>query len=255
LRTSVAILRIGVALFERAGRRVRITKAGVQLLERAAVVGGAAERLRELAVAIRSGTEGVVSIATPAPPIELVLANAIGEFSRTHPRVQIEIRDTQAPIEALISGDVDLAVAPRQPTCDGFRLFRAHVVVVVRHDHRLARHKRVDVGQLREEPLLTSLPGSLSRGLLDRACRGAGFEPTIRLASASPGVLVELARHGFGVAALASDAIRGTRAKTSSVLTHDDRALSTEAWLHWRRNAELSPSVRGFVELVRRQRN
>jgi DNA-binding transcriptional LysR family regulator len=248
---------LGVALFERAGRRVRITRAGAQLLERADGVLAAADRLREVATGLREGREGLVSLASPAPPIELVLAEAIGAFARAHPSIRLELHDVgvagRSSVDALVAGEVDLAVAARQPELDGFRLFRAHVVVAVADRHPWARRRRVAVEQLRGEPLLTSPDGSLSRGLLERACVAAGFAPDIRLASASPGVLVALARSGYGIAVLADDAATATGARRTAMLTDAHGPLATEAWLHWRPGGPLAPCVALFVDHVRRR--
>src|SRR5213075_3576990 len=101
---------------------------------------------------------------------------------------------------------VDLAVAPREHDLEGVRLFEARVVLVVARGHRFARRQHVEVRDLDGMPLLVSPPGSLSRELFDRACKRAGISPTIRTTSPSPGMLVALARNGFGAAILASDA-------------------------------------------------
>lgn len=242
---------LGVPLFERAGRRVRVTRAGAQLFERAEAVLGAAERMHDLARELAAGRQGIVSLATPAPPVQLALAEAIGSFSRRHPEVRIEIHDlVTSPIAALRDGTVDLAVAPRDRQLEGVRLFEAHVVLVVPPDHRLAKRKRVDVRDLSGEALLTSPAGSLSRELLDRACRRAGLTPHVRMTSPSPGMLYALAQSGFGAAVLASDAAIGCGARPSPLLADRKTLLATEAWLQWRSRDDLAPAARLFVDHV-----
>lgn len=240
---------LGVVLFERAGRRVRLTRAGAELLERAAAVLDGAQRLGELATALRAGSAGIVSIATPAPPVQHLLAAAIGAFARSHPGVPVELIETSAPLAALESARADLAVAPRAPGLPGFRLFDVHVVALAGPGHRLARRRRIDAADLRGQPLLVSPRGSLSRRLLEGACRG--WEPAVRMESASPAMLVALATHGLGVAVVASDALAGAGPVRPCVVTDRGAPLATEVWVHWRDGAGLGAAARAFVDALR----
>jgi DNA-binding transcriptional LysR family regulator len=249
---------LGVALFERAGRRVRPTSAGRQLVEQAQGVLAAAGRMTELGAAIRSGRQGIVRIATPSPPVKHVLARVIGDVARSHPEVEIEVHDSSAlatsPLDTLLAGHVDLAVAPHDPAYDGMRLYRVDVHVVVARTHRWSRRKQVHVRHLRNEPLLVAPPGALSRGLLERALAREGITPSIRLASPSPAMLVPLARSGFGAAIVAGDALAGVDTGPSAVLVDDARAMSTEVWLHWRRGAQLAPAAQLMIDRVTDQK-
>jgi DNA-binding transcriptional LysR family regulator len=246
---------LGVALFERAGRRVRLTSVGAQVLEHARTVLAAGDRLVELAAAVRAGNEGVIANATPAPAVERVLAKVVGELSRAHPHVRIAFHDAtllgKPPLEALASGEVDLAVGGRDSAYEGIKLYRVDVRLVVAPRHPWAKAKQIHVRRLAGVPLISAAPGSLSRGLLARACANAGFEPDIRFASSSPGMLVALARAGYGVGVLASDALAGVDPRPAPALVDDTRSLATETWLNWRPHSQLSPATEVFIDLVR----
>jgi DNA-binding transcriptional LysR family regulator len=254
---------LGVSLFERSGRRVRLTRTGAQLLARSEAVLASAGALEELARHVREGREGIVSVATPAAPVQLVLADAIGAFARAHPKVHIDLRVTGAsrtgPLDALHAGEVDVAVGPRSDdlahSLDGCPLSEIHVAVLSARDHVLRASKRIEVERLRDEPLLVGPPGSLSRALLGEACTRAGFEPFIRLASASPVMLVALARTGFGVAVVASDALVGvtTPSVSRATLVEHRHKLGVEIWIYWRRGP-LTPAVERFIGYVRARR-
>jgi DNA-binding transcriptional LysR family regulator len=221
----------------------------------------AAARLDDHARHVREGHEGVVAIATPAAPVQLVLADAIRAFARAHPRVHVDLRVTAgAPsvaLDVLRAGEVDVAVGPRSDDAahqlEGFALSEVDVAVLLPRDHAWRAHRRIEVARLRDEPLLVSPPGSLSRTLLTQACARAGFEPRVRLATASPVMLVALARTGFGVAVVASDALLGvaTPSVARAVLVEKRRRLVEEVWMHWRRGP-LAPAVERFIALARR---
>ena len=68
--------------------------------------------------------------------------------------------------------------------------------------HRLAMRVVISVGELRDEPLLLSQPGSgIRRATLD-ACAAAGFTPRVAFESGGVATLRALASEGLGVAIL-----------------------------------------------------
>src|SRR5687768_16211322 len=65
---------LGVQLFDRVGRRVKLTAAGEDLLRRSLRLLGEADALRERARALQSGQAGIVRIGATPPMVEVVLA-------------------------------------------------------------------------------------------------------------------------------------------------------------------------------------
>src|SRR6266404_5314928 len=82
---------LGVSLFERIGRRVRITSAGRQLLERVDQILAAARGLSGVAGDLRAGRTGRIRIGCLAPHIVAFLARAVAGFRATHPSVNVEL--------------------------------------------------------------------------------------------------------------------------------------------------------------------
>src|SRR6266542_3822902 len=84
---------LGVPLFEKVGRNVRLTTPGAQLLERAHDVLAGAERVQELAEDLRSGRAGTITIVTPAPAVERALAALISRFRKRHPGMRVIVEE------------------------------------------------------------------------------------------------------------------------------------------------------------------
>src|SRR5438477_7941440 len=110
---------LGVALFERVGRRVRLTVAGRLVLDRAEQLLEGADRMRELAQDLRAGRAGTVTIGCLAPHVLGFLAPVVGRYRRAHPTVRVVLRDVElAPGagaldpfgDALNSGTVDIVI-------------------------------------------------------------------------------------------------------------------------------------------------
>lgn len=254
---------LGVALFEHAGRGVRLTRAGAMLVGPAQRVLAETSRFRAAAEDVRIGRTGVVVIACYTPHLERFLAPVIGRFERAHPEVRVEIHEfaaTRGGVTAiagsmaeLMGGSVDIALGPRRPTgVEGFKVDESTVVALVAPSHAWAARSEIHIAELRDQPLLlVASRESFSRSAIEHACHAADFEPTVKLDSASPLALTRLAEQGVGVAvvpdALAPADFTG---RLLRIVGAGD-ILRREVWLCWREGAMTSPSVVAFVDEAR----
>src|SRR5512138_1337890 len=82
---------LGVRLFERAGRRVRVTSAGEGLLLRSRELLAGAEQLAEHAQAMRGGEVGSLSIGASPQLIQNLLAPFLTRYLKSRPGVDLHL--------------------------------------------------------------------------------------------------------------------------------------------------------------------
>jgi DNA-binding transcriptional LysR family regulator len=254
---------LGVQLFERDGRRVRLTRAGGILLECAEKVMTAAERLEETAANLRAGRRGVLSIACYTPHLERFLARVIGRFEKAYPDIHIELLEFSGAggevgsqprsFAELQAGNVDLATGPGiPPGGDGFMVDQSAVVALVGAEHRWARRSRIHIDDLRAEPLLLHAGReSFSRSAVERACHIAGFEPHVKLESVSAIALARLAENGVGVALVPDAVVPPDYVGTTLIVRGAGDLLHREVWLCWLRSGARSAAARAFIDEAR----
>ena len=255
---------VGLSLFERYGRRVRPTGDGIRLLEQARVILANVDRFMSTASDLRSVRAGVVALACASPHLQRFLAEIIGTYRRAYPEVAFVIREyggTAAPgrgiREDLLDGVVDIAtlVGPADdPEIEGFAVYSVRLVLAVPDDHPLRHVGEVEIASLVGQPLITSPPGAFSRETLERACRRAGFEPTVAFALASPTSQVALGRAGLGLPVAVDDMVVAPDGHPWPTVTEGGTPLGDTVRLVWRREAMLSHSVRAFVDTVKAAR-
>lgn len=246
----------GVSLFSRAGRRVRPTAAGVELAARARRLLDAAELLGHAARGHASGALGVVRVSCAPPHVQVVLANATASARAAHPELQVVLRESsptggeQDVLRSLVEGGLDFAVGlPTSPATHSRLLYRATVVLPVAATHPLHGRRSVDVGWLRNEPLIVAPSGYLSRSLVEAACQRAGFAPLVAHESPYPQTMLALAGAGLGTPVLADDNLPVGSAPAPR-LTSGRVPLSADAALHWSAGRPLSPAAAVFLEHV-----
>ncbi|MGH3852297.1 MAG: LysR family transcriptional regulator [Pseudonocardiaceae bacterium] len=198
---------LGQDLFDRSGRTVRLTEAGVAVLPyaRAAL---AAVASAQLAVDELTGLmRGHVTIGTVTSMSEDIgLPGLLAGFHTDHPAVEIglEVANTDDLIEALHAGRLDMAFVGLGTTTplgiETHVVSREPLVAVVSHTDTLAATTTVTLKALADRALISLPRGTGLRACLDDACATAGFQPHIAFEASDPRVLTQLAAQGLGTA-------------------------------------------------------
>ncbi|HEU5090075.1 MAG TPA: LysR substrate-binding domain-containing protein, partial [Roseiflexaceae bacterium] len=145
---------LGVALFDRVGRRVELSEGGRVLLPYARrvlrEVGAARDALHEHEQLAR----GHVVIGAPPTIGARLLPEALAAFHSQHPAIELELHEAgSAPlVRLLLEGGVDLAVVPIPAGgTQSLALFTEDLVVAVAPHHRLAGHASIPSAALADE--------------------------------------------------------------------------------------------------------
>src|SRR5262245_57080560 len=198
---------LGVLLFDRIGRRVRLTSDGEDLLRRGRRLLAEADSFRERARALKSGHAGQLKIGATPPMIERVLASFLAGFRGRHPGVDVNIiEDGGAGLASrLARGEVHVAYVPvGDGRFAGRLLYPIHVLAAVPDSHPLNRRGTLEIAKLGDEPLLLLQRSFASRQWFDAVCQTANMDPNVLLESSAPNAVVELALAGYGIAILPS---------------------------------------------------
>jgi DNA-binding transcriptional LysR family regulator len=199
---------LGVPLFDRVGRRLRLTAEGEEIVRRARRLLQEADSLRDRAKAIKGGLTGTLRVGGSPQNIETVLAPFVGQFRRRHPNIEVHfVEEGGARINTrLEDGDVHLVLTTVSHEMFSTRpLFPGCVLAVVASSHPLGHKSSVEVADLADVPLLLLQRSFASRGWFDAACHNADVNPPIVLESGAPATLMALAASGDGAAIVPSN--------------------------------------------------
>jgi DNA-binding transcriptional LysR family regulator len=250
----------GVPLFEKAGRGVRPTAAGLLLAERAerilAEIADAEAALADL----REGRTGRLRVVSFHSAGESLLPPAIAEMHRSMPEVHVlpVVDETDGALRRLRAGEVEVVVVvepfarSEQPTDD---LARVHLLddeyrLLMHHDDPLARPRLVDLADLAGTGwIVTSGRPDYVRDVTVAACRRAGFSPRFVAEGDEFAVTQGYVAAGLGVALaplLALDAVRQHVVVRRLRHPPDPRHI----WLATRPAIADQPAVRRMVDAL-----
>ncbi len=100
---------LGVTLFERNTRHLRITDEGLAILDKAQKAVDEITQLREIAGNQENTPSGVIRLTAPAPFGQKYVASAIADFCRQYPAVSFDLRLSDQ-IDDLYRSNLDLAI-------------------------------------------------------------------------------------------------------------------------------------------------
>jgi DNA-binding transcriptional LysR family regulator len=177
---------LGVQLFYRDKRQVRLTNAGRLFLEEAKKVLEHTERAMEVASSAAKGEIGQLTVGFVSPATLTILPRTIKVFQEHYPGVGLELcrLTTAEQIEALHDGRIQVGFA-REPvlyegdTLDSKIVLREPLVVAMPEAHPFSTEPQLSLSRLANEPfMMFSRPGE--PGLYEKymqVFRSAGFTP------------------------------------------------------------------------------
>ena len=203
---------LGIRLFDRVGRRLRLTGEGEQLLADCRgllnYAAGVGDRARDL----RRGDVGVLKVAATPLHIEGVFSQFLHRYADRYPNVQVKVTEGSGlEILAMLErGEIHLGqMLPHGVRLDDGRfgsqaLEPAELLAAWHPAMKGVGTGAIEVARLAPYPLLLLDNGYGLRRAFDAACRLAGLTPSIRLETRSPHTLLALAEARHGVAIIAS---------------------------------------------------
>jgi DNA-binding transcriptional LysR family regulator len=172
---------LGVKLFDRTKREVRLTEAGKRIVNEAYQVLSQVDHFVNVASRASEGAIGHLSVAGPGGVNE-ILVHTLQVFADRYPGVHIELQymNTGLQIEALREGRIQVGFL-NLPVSDPSLVLEAvrkePMWVALPKGHRLARMSRVPLTALSDERFILfarrSSPGL--HDLITGVCRNAGF--------------------------------------------------------------------------------
>ena len=246
---------LGIALFERGAREVRLTAAGADLIQRARSILGAVEELSDVARA--SGGQALARLRLGIiPTIAPYLLPAImGALGAQHPNLDLHVRETLTPklLNELSDGKIDaaiLALPTSEPSLQETLLFDEDFVLV-----RPAQDegKPVPNGEaLRKMRLLLLEEGHCFRDQALAFCNTSASVPRDGLDSSSLTTLVQMVSAGIGVTLIPQMAIAvETPAANVSVARFAEPRPSRQIGMIWRKRNPLADQLTRVAEVIK----
>jgi DNA-binding transcriptional LysR family regulator len=249
-------IQVGLRLFDRHTRMVRLTEGGAELLPVAERMLADLEHAVAASRELSSLRRGRVTVATSTVLAATLLPWAARKFAERHPGIAFALRDVaeQEIRPRVKSGDADLGVGTsidRDAEIDEEPLLEDTLSAVMGERHPLAERATIGWRELGEHPLILLGRGSPIRALQDRALAAAGFagEPAFEVSFSSTAISMVAA--GLGVSPLPVNARQVTQRVKVQMRPLVRPAVSRRVTVLRRRATSLTPAAAAFEAFLR----
>ncbi|MEH7076455.1 LysR family transcriptional regulator [Neobacillus drentensis] len=247
---------LGVDLFEREGRNVRLTLIGKLFADQAVVALKAIDNATQLINEYLDPEHGTIRIGYPSSIASSTLPTIISAFKKEYPEVKFHLR--QGSYEFLTEGiknrEIDLALIGPVPDSDpDLRtniLFSEDFVALLPETHALAANGSLSLYQLEQDPFVLFPEGFVLRKIAVDACHQVGFRPIVPYEGDDLDAIKGLVSAGMGVTLLPETTLYKNMPSGTVKLKINHPEVKRTVGVITPKNRQLSPSENLFYRFV-----
>ena len=247
---------LGMPLFERTARHVRLTRFGEEFAPRVRDILRSVDEIGDLARLSNDAMSGRMRLGVIPTIAPYLLPSFIGQLTHAHPTLDLHIRETLTPrlIEELRDGRIDAAIVAlpvSEPAFEEVALFDETFVLVRPSED--ATRPVPDAADLAKMQLLLLEEGHCFRDQALAFCSMRSALPREGLDGSSLSTLVQLVGAGIGVTLIPDMAVGvETRSANVSVARFKGVQPKRTIGMIWRKTSPLADQFHQIAQVVKR---
>lgn len=227
---------LGILLFDRLGKRVRLTEAGQLFLPYAQKTAKDAQDGRDILKDLMNLETGTLTIGVTYGLMH-VLTKAIEDFSQQRPNIRLLINfgTTSELLASLEQGKVDMVLSflPVQQNAayHSQKLFSSSLSLIAHKNHACAKNKQVKLKDLETLPMLLPSAGYSIRNYFDKITARHGVNMNVQMEVNDINMLLQLVDTGKWCTVLMASSIYQHPQLKAIKITGD--GMGREATITW----------------------
>lgn len=246
---------LGLTLFERGPRQVRLTSLGVAFAQRTNAVLQEIDEMADWAAAARGGVIERLRLGVIPTVAPYLLPELIGKLTSAHPDMDLHVRETITPklIEELLNGQLDMAIVAlpsEERLLTEVPIFTEEMVLV--RPTADATLPPVAVDALADMRLLLLEEGHCFRDQALAFCNINSARAREGLDGSSLSTLVQMVGAGIGVTLIPNMAIEvETRSAPVCISKFEGAAPTRTIGLVWRKANPMADTLHNIADIVK----
>lgn len=207
---------LDVLLFDRIGKRIVPTEAGLAFLPYAVRAIRDAENGKQIIRDLKGIETGVLHVGVTYSMSPLLIA-ALGLFSKTYPKIKVNVSfgTSEELLDRLEANQLDFVLSFKpegvSEHMETMPLFSSMLRFIVHCSHPLAELSSITLKRLSETPLILPGKGFATRKRIDDLCRKHQLELTVGVEMNDVHTIIHTLREGYWGTILTQAAVRGRR--------------------------------------------
>lgn len=202
---------LGVDLFDRVGKSVRLNEAGHLFLNYAETLSSVVTEARARMTDYIKNNSVTVSLSLRIAPAGI--PDVLAQFGTLHPNVRFEIEQHQFMSNNFVAAKSDLTLYSDMEPVDAVNektLMYDRILLVVPLTHPIAAYESIPLAMIADEKIIGSTPqDNIMNTCVNSFCKQAGFTPKIATVCDDCVTVLNFVRSGIGVGFLPESTVAG----------------------------------------------
>ncbi|MFN3420458.1 MAG: selenium metabolism-associated LysR family transcriptional regulator [Armatimonadota bacterium] len=253
--------RLGVKLFDRTTRKVKLTPAGELLYKHAKALLTEHEVMLQELSQFQGGLIGKLVFGASTIPAHYLLPPLMAKFCRQFPQARLIMRvsDSGQVLENVLSGELEMGViGMRQdvPSLKFIPLWSDEIVLIVHPEHEWAKRGFVPIKELSTQPFVFREEGSGTRKIFEQFLAQHNFSPrqlTVVAEVGSTEAVKQFVAFGGGVGFVSIRAVSEEEEKHLKAVRLREGRITRQFYGIVPTDKTISPLCNLFVKFLREQ--
>ncbi|MFT4179493.1 MAG: DNA-binding transcriptional regulator OxyR [Thermomonas sp.] len=248
---------LGVTLIERAPRKVMLTAAGQDMVQRARRIVAEVEQMKEAARRSKDPESGTLRLGVFPTLAPYLLPHVVPDLRERFPQLVLLLVEEKSDVllQRLREGKLDaalLALPVHDEQLHAQFLFEEPFVLAAPQHHELAKKKQLDMDQLSDETLLLLEDGHCLRDQALDVCRLSGAQEKAGFRATSLETLRQMVAAGVGVTLLPALSVHEPIVQPAGIKLVPFRkpAPSRRIALVWRKSSALDGFLHTLADAI-----
>lgn len=248
--------RLGTPVWQKEGRRLRLTRAGEYLLGFAQRVLPQFEYTEQLMAEYASGQRGILRIGMECHPCYQWLLKVVNPYLKAWPDVDVDVRQRFkfGGMGALFGYDIDVLITPDPLFRSGLiftPVFFYEQVLVVADSHPLAGRKEVQPQELCDQTLITYPVAAERLDIFNQFLQPQGCSPKQHKTIETTEIMLQMIAAGRGVGALPHWLVQERAAEFGVTgVRLGEEGIQKQIYLGLREQDADTEYLQGFVDMA-----
>lgn len=247
---------LGVDLFIRDGRNVRLTPIGKVFLDHMEQAVKVIENAKREVEEYLDPEKGVVRIGFPSSLAHYTLPTVISAFREKYPEVKFHLKQGSFHdlTDSVVKGDIDMALLgplPKHEKVKGTILFTENIVALLPTNHPLAGKRELSLSQLQNDSFILFPQGFVLRDLIVNACQQIGFKPQVSFEGEDIDSIKGLVSAGLGVTLIPEITVVDCLPRSTVMLPVIEPKVTRSVGVIIPKERELLPTERLFYDFLK----
>ena len=245
---------IGERLFDRVGRKIRLTHSGEVLFKETEELVGKLDEIQSIVQQFKSVGRGRLKLGASDTTSIHVLPRLLQDFLVEYPNVDLTVSSAYSTdVKRLVIDrelDVGIVTLPVSDSrLDVVPLFSQVFAAIVPSKHPFAARKQLRGKDFASTNLILLESGSTTRQIVDAFLAGEGVAPAPNMEFSNFEIIKRYVAEGLGVSVVPRGAVDEARDGVRVVTLQ--RKVSVESGAIYRRDRRISHTARAFVDMAR----